>query len=542
MTKRVAVYARVSTTRQAENDISIPDQLAHARRHCSAKGWHIVREFVDPGASARDDKRPQFQALMDAACVDPSPFDVVLVHSLSRFFRDSAGHAVYKLKLQKHGVSLVSITQDFGEGASADFAETILAAADQYSSAETAKHVTRTMLENARQGFWNGSRPPFGYRTVAAEQRGQRTKKRLEIEPREAETVRLIFRLFLEGDGTRGPLGIKQIASWLNAREIRNGQGKLFYTGTVHGILTRESYAGIHYYNRRDSRALRARPKEEWIAVSVPAIIPKAKFKLVQERLHDRRPSMTSPRISNSEVLLTGIVRCESCGGRMMVRTGKGGRYRYYACASNQLRGSATCGKPIAVPEGELNRLVLGALADHLLTPERLPALLREAQKHRRSLASGNRHRRSALQKQLSGSAAQIQRLYAALADGLVSDTAMFRENLKALEARHEESARLLGMIDSDTPAIRQVLSNAQAVALASKLRRLLIDAPSPLQRRYVHGLVSDIVVDREKAMITGPKAAVAAAITAGAHNGQVRSLVREWRTRSDSNARPSDS
>ena len=52
MTKRVAVYARVSTTRQAENDISIPDQLAQAKRYCKAKGWHVIREFVGAGASA----------------------------------------------------------------------------------------------------------------------------------------------------------------------------------------------------------------------------------------------------------------------------------------------------------------------------------------------------------------------------------------------------------------------------------------------------------------------------------------------------------
>ena len=78
------------------------------------------------------------------------------------------------------------MTQDFGEVQRRD-PETIIAAADAIHSAETAKHVSRSMLENARQGFWNGSKPPFGYRTIAAEQRGNRTKKRLEIEPQEAE-------------------------------------------------------------------------------------------------------------------------------------------------------------------------------------------------------------------------------------------------------------------------------------------------------------------------------------------------------------------
>lgn len=221
MSKRIAVYARVSTTRQAENDISIPDQLAHARRYCDTRGWHVVREFVDAGASARDDKRPEFQAVMDMACIDPSPFDVIVVHSQSRFFRDTAGYVFSKRRLQKHGVSLISMTQDFGEGPSADFAETIIAAADALSSAETAKHVIRTMLENARQGYWNGSKPPFGYCTVAVEQRGQRTKKHLQIEEHEAAIVRQIFRLYLEGDGKKGPMGVIDIASWLNAHGIR---------------------------------------------------------------------------------------------------------------------------------------------------------------------------------------------------------------------------------------------------------------------------------------------------------------------------------
>ena len=109
------------------------------------------------------------------------------------------------------------MTQDFGEGAAAEFAETIIAASDALNSAETSKHVTRTMLENARQGFWNGSIPPYGYRTVDAEQRGQRLKKRLEIETREAEVVRLIFKLFEHGDGAKGP---KQTATITNQDPI----------------------------------------------------------------------------------------------------------------------------------------------------------------------------------------------------------------------------------------------------------------------------------------------------------------------------------
>jgi len=81
------------------------------------------------------------------------------------------------------------------------------------------------LKENARQGFWNGSQPPIGYRVVAAEQRGSKTKKKLEIDPLHADTVRLIYRLNLEGDGNSGAMGVKNIAAYLNARRIFTRDG-----------------------------------------------------------------------------------------------------------------------------------------------------------------------------------------------------------------------------------------------------------------------------------------------------------------------------
>ena len=101
----------------------------------------------------------------------------------------------------------------------------IMALFDEYQSKENAKHVLRAMQENARQGFWNGSRVPFGYCTVATEQRGARTKKKLAVDAVEAETVRLVFRLFREGGGQSGPMGVKALASWLNEHGYRTRLG-----------------------------------------------------------------------------------------------------------------------------------------------------------------------------------------------------------------------------------------------------------------------------------------------------------------------------
>ncbi|MFT9424149.1 MAG: recombinase family protein [Acetobacter syzygii] len=85
---RAALYLRVSTGRQAEHDLSIPDQQRQTENYCAAKGWEVAEVFIEPGASATDDRRPEFQKLMEVASEKPRRFDVVVVHSFSRFFRD----------------------------------------------------------------------------------------------------------------------------------------------------------------------------------------------------------------------------------------------------------------------------------------------------------------------------------------------------------------------------------------------------------------------------------------------------------------------
>src|SRR5207237_2033467 len=149
--------------------------------------------------------------MVDAATTKPPAFEVVLVHSFSRFFRDQFQLEFYVRRLAKAGGLLVSIPQDLGDDPRSNMIRQIMALFDEYQSKENAKHTLRAMKENARQGFWNGALPPIGYRIVAGEQRGHRTKKTLEIDPFQAQTVRLIFRLTLEGDGISGPMGAKSI-------------------------------------------------------------------------------------------------------------------------------------------------------------------------------------------------------------------------------------------------------------------------------------------------------------------------------------------
>ena len=204
------------------------------------------------------------------------PFDLIIVHSYSRFFRDAFGLELYVRKLAKAGVRLVSITQELGEDPAQVMMRQVIALFDEYQSRENGKHVRRAMAENARQGFHYGAPVALGYTTRAVEQRGNRVKKRLVVDPVEAEMVRLIFNLYQWGDGQSGPLGLKSLAVYLNERGHRTRRGARFGIRTVHGILTNRTYIGECVYNRGDSKLKRPRDRSEWITVAVPPLIERA--------------------------------------------------------------------------------------------------------------------------------------------------------------------------------------------------------------------------------------------------------------------------
>lgn len=92
--------------------------------------------------------------MIDAVTTKPTAFDVILVHSFSRFFRDQFQLEFYVRRLAKNGVRLVSITQELGDDPMSNMIRQIMALFSEYQSKENAKHTLRAMKENARQGFW----------------------------------------------------------------------------------------------------------------------------------------------------------------------------------------------------------------------------------------------------------------------------------------------------------------------------------------------------------------------------------------------------
>src|SRR4029077_4908902 len=112
---RAALYMRVSTGRQAEHDLSIPDQRQQLQSWCRGHGYGVGGDFVEAGPSATDDRRPVFQQMIERACDGESAFDVIVVHSYSRFFREAFEQEFYPRNLATNSVRGVSTPQPVGD-------------------------------------------------------------------------------------------------------------------------------------------------------------------------------------------------------------------------------------------------------------------------------------------------------------------------------------------------------------------------------------------------------------------------------------------
>jgi site-specific DNA recombinase len=542
--KRAALYLRVSTGRQAANDVSIPSQRELTRRYCEAQGWEVTREFVESGASATDDRRPVFQRMLEESESSDRQFDVICVHSFSRFYRNGAEMELTIRKLRKNGVEVVSVTQPTGDDPSQQLMRQIIGVFDEYTSRENGKNVIRAMRESAKQGFWNGATPPLGYRIIEAEKRGSKIKKRLDVDPVEAELVRLIFRLYLEGDGTSGPLGVKETTKWLNERGYRTRRGATFGVGPVHVILTNRCYAsGKWPYGVRNSRTGSLHDPATIVEIHIPPIISQEVFDAVQAKLAQNNPKVTPPRVVNGPTLLTGLAVCSSCGSGM-TRTGtrRGNRsYSYYSCAGCHQKGRTVC-KGRHIPMSKLDDLVVENVKDRLFRPDRLRIILETLVERQGSKDKAVGDRRSALERELSSKEEKLARLYRAIEDGIVDLDAQLKDRIATIKTEREIVRATLDRLTSQVRA-RASITPERLETFATLIRQRLDSGDIHARKAYLRSVISHIEVDDDRVRVVGDKATLAAAITGRqVQSNNVRGFVRKWRARNDSNVRPPDS
>lgn len=536
--RRAALYLRVSTGRQAAGDVSIPSQRDLNQRYCDAHSWIVTTEFVEPGASATDDRRPVFQRMLEEAASPDRRFDVICVHAFSRFYRNGAEMELTIRRLRKLGVDVISVTQPTGDDPSQELMRQIIGVFDEYTSRENGKNVIRSMRESAKQGFWNGARAPLGYRIIESERRGSKIKKRLDIDPVEAETLRLIYRLYTEGDGHSGPLGVKDTCKWLNSHGYRTRLDSTFGVGPLHKILTNAGYAtGKWPFGKRDSRTGQLHDPSLIIYVPVPPIISLALFERVQARLAMNNPRVTPPRVVNGPTLLTGLATCATCGVSM-TRTGTTRRqksYTYYSCSGCHRKGKSVC-KGRHVPMPKLDKLVLQNVKEQLLVPERLAGILEALMDQRSQNDQAVADRYKGLQSELSEKKDKLARLYRAIEDGVVDLDADLKERIQTLKNERDIIQATLDRIETQGRQSSNVTPE-RIEAFTRLMREKLDTGDTQARKAYLRSVISRIEVDDQKVSIIGEKANLGDVIAGSqAQAGNVRGFVRKWRDLGESN------
>ena len=541
--KRAVLYLRVSTGRQAANDVSLPSQRDITTTHCMTNNWVVVDEYVE-AATATDDRRPAFQQMMERACDPDRSFDTIVFYSFNRFFRNGADMELAIRKLRKHGVEVVSVTQPTGDDHSRELMRQLIGVFDEHTSREISKNTARAMRESAKQGFWNGSTPPLGYKIVEAERRGQKIKKRLAVDEVEAETVRLMFSLYLEGDGTSGPLGVKETTKWLNSHGYRTRRGATFGVGPVHRILTDACYAtGRRPYGKRNSRSGGQHEPSTIIEIPAPVLIELEVFQRAQAKLGQNNPRTTPPRVVNGPSLLTGIAVCASCGAGM-TRTGtirRGKSYSYYSCAGCHQKGASVC-KGRHIPAATLDGIVVSNLKQRLLTPDRLAALLRTLADRQTAKTEAVDRRLITLQREVTDCDERLRRLYRSIEDGIVELDDILCERTTTLKSERERAKAALDRARAQC-GTATMIDAAKIDAFAQLMNEKLDTGDTNARKGYIRSIVNVIEVDDKVIKIIGSKD-VLQAVIAGKQtaNGNVRGFVRNWRARRDSNSQSPDS
>jgi hypothetical protein len=396
------------------------------------------------------------------------------------------------------------------------------------------------MQENARQGFCNGSRPHFGFRTVespALGNKGQR-KKRLAVDADEAEIVRRIFEIYLSGDHGAA-MGCKSIAYFLNERGITR-RGQRWTRARVHEVLANQAYIGEYYFNRIDGKTQKPKPPSEWVKLAVDPIVEPALFRGVQSRREARAPAVVAPRVVSSPTLLMGLLKCDRCGAGMTLATGKGGRYRYYKCNTRIGKGIDYC-ESDNLPMQKLDTLVLNSLADRVFTAARVRLMLEALARQAKDSGTQQQRQLETLNRELVAVTLGMERLYEGIEQGVLKLDDTLRQRTDKLQAQRQAILTDIARLKTKTTVPAHILQQKHIDAFTRLVRAKLLQNGA-FAKEYLRLLVHEIRVNKREVQITGSYAALAQAVEGNPDDVMgVPRFAPKWLADPDSNQGPAE-
>ena len=508
---QVAMYVRVSTQRQAQTQ-TIEQQIERLQVYIASKGWELEPEHIyrDDGYSGAKLNRPGLDHLRDHATL--AEFEQVVITAPDRLARNYVHQVLVIEELSRRGVQVEFLDHPMSQDPHDQLLLQIRGAVAEYERTLIADRMRRGRLTRYHAGnLLPWSRPPYGYQ---ADFDHPRDPTLLKTAPAESAVVLRMFEGYLEPGKT-----LYLIARELNGLGLPTPTGKAhWYVSSVRAILQNPVYTGTTYANRSQpvmakqrrspllplgsGQSKAPRPPDEWIPISVPAIVSQTVFDHVQAKLALNQQG--SPRNNKTYTyLLRGLVSCGQCHLSTTARTLHGG-YPYYIChgrtdalrANREERCTARY-----MPARQLDELVWQDLCAVLTHPDMIAFALERAH--------GGHWAPQELQSQieaLSKASKQLEHQQERLLEAYLADIVKLPElERKRNELTRKQTALQTQRLQLQTKAeerieLGQVASSIET--FCAKIRPVLAQADFAQQRQLVELLIDRVIVNNDEVEI----------------------------------------
>jgi len=373
-TIRCAIYTRKSTDEGLEQEFNSLDAQREAGENYIAsqrsEGWICLPDrYNDGGYTGGNMDRPALKRLL--ADIEAGRVNCVVVYKVDRLSRSLLDFARMMETFEKHGVSFVSVTQQFNTNTSMGrLMLNVLLSFAQFEREIISERTRDKIAAARRKGKWSGGMPILGYDVAPG-------GGKLLVNEDEAARVRAIFELYLEHQSLIETVKALDARGWTTKRwTTKKGHergGKPFNKNSLFHLLTNVLYLGKITY------------KDEVFEGEHPAIVDAEIFRCVQALLRRNGQSGGKHVRNRYGALLKGLLYCRPCGCAMMhtYTTKKNGRrYRYYVCLNAQKRGWHTCPSK-SVPAPEIEKFVV----DQVRTIGKDPGVVAETIRQARAQA-----------------------------------------------------------------------------------------------------------------------------------------------------------
>ncbi len=452
-TRRLAAgYVRVSQVggREGESFLSPDVQREKIEAWAAYRGFTVAAWYTDLDRPAKErDVRPEFDRMMaDAAA---GQFEAVAVYRLTRFARSVSQAAARYAELRRHGVALVSVTEDIDTTtASGQFMQNILFSLSEFESQRIGEEWRNVHAARRRRGIAHAPSGIYGYRVEGAEP--------VAPDDEQAHAVRLMFNMRARGEG------YGQIQAALEREGFRSPRGHpRFAKTTILAILRNPVYAGLV---PADGELIQGRH---------PALVSREQF----ERVQSLRASADRFARHHSGALLAGLLVCHACGYRLRAEI-KNGRYR---CQHKDL--GEICPEPVQIALARADDYVEGRFLRRF-DPKRMP----HGGQARQSRQQADWARKAT---RLRTRVLELDRALDALADRLYLKGTISAEEYERQLARYsaERLACLTELTELDertakvTPLERDVFALWPTLTTAAKRRALRLQIERVIVKPY---------------------------------------------------------